>query len=258
MVVVFDGHQGTSAKDMTHCRWAGGRTGATITIIEDTLFYNAWRIPCKQHKQAAVHQHSQQSPTDFCEQSTVFDTQSASTADVVSAWENAASLCLNNGRPREGLDSLRHKHFCEKVATSTSQVEPQSLPPTSAAAKHHSFCVYYQVQRKENCRWKMKGHLPWTNWVTNQLIWCTCKRDCSTLRRTCKWKHDSERSVACRNCKGSRCANSSWAACDDEDETLKIHVSCEFWPVALCCMSSPLSLSLYFPVSLQLSLSNKG
>lgn len=136
-------------------------------------FYNAWRIPCKQHKQAAVHQHSQQSPTDFCEQSTVFDTQSASTADVVSAWENAASLCLNNGRPREGLDSLRHKHFCEKVATSTSQVEPQSLPPTSAAAKHHSFCVYYQVQRKENCRWKMKGHLPWTNWVTNQLIWCT-------------------------------------------------------------------------------------
>ena len=44
------------------------------------------------------------------------------------------------------LDSLRHKRFCEKVASKTSYVKPQSLPPTSAAAKYHSLCVYLQVQ----------------------------------------------------------------------------------------------------------------
>ena len=34
-VVVFDSYQGTSSKDMTHCRRAGGRTGATVTMDED-------------------------------------------------------------------------------------------------------------------------------------------------------------------------------------------------------------------------------
>ena len=44
------------------------------------------------------------------------------------------------------LDSLRHKRFCEKAAPKTSHIKPQSLPPTSAAAKYHSFRVYLQVQ----------------------------------------------------------------------------------------------------------------
>ncbi|KAJ8389494.1 hypothetical protein AAFF_G00120320 [Aldrovandia affinis] len=33
-VVVFDGYQGTSTKDMTHRRRAGGRVGATVTMDE--------------------------------------------------------------------------------------------------------------------------------------------------------------------------------------------------------------------------------
>jgi len=44
------------------------------------------------------------------------------------------------------LDSLSHKRFCEKVASKTSHVKPQSLPPTSAAAKYHSLRLYLQVQ----------------------------------------------------------------------------------------------------------------
>ena len=34
-IVVFDGYEGTSTKDMTHQRRAGGRTGATVTFDED-------------------------------------------------------------------------------------------------------------------------------------------------------------------------------------------------------------------------------
>ena len=34
-VVVFDGYESTSTKDMTHQRRAGGRTGATVTIDDN-------------------------------------------------------------------------------------------------------------------------------------------------------------------------------------------------------------------------------
>ena len=52
-----------------------------------------------------------------------------------------------NGKPGELLDSLPYQHFCQKVATNTSHVQPQSLPPTSAAAKYHSLRVFFQIQK---------------------------------------------------------------------------------------------------------------
>ncbi|KAJ8377274.1 hypothetical protein AAFF_G00261830 [Aldrovandia affinis] len=360
-VVVFDGYQGTSTKDMTHRRRAGGRVGATVTMDEympvtmnkdeflanntnkqqfinmlsghlqkkncqtyhapgdadllivqkavesatttntvliddDTdllilLIYHAnlkshnlfftpepkkstkkprvWNIKAvKQQLGPSVCTHilfihaiagcdttsrlygiGKGAPlkkfttsSEFHEQATVFDTQSASTAEVVSAGENAL-LCLYNGKPGEGLDSLRHNRFCEKVATSTSHVQPQSLPPTSAAAKYHSLCVYYQVQQwkgtvdellPQEWGWKesdgglvpVQTDLPPAPLELLRVIRCTCKTDCSSLRCTCK-KHDIECSVACSNCKGSGCANSCQAACndneDDEDEPGNLH-----------------------------------
>lgn len=76
----------------------------------------------------------------------VFGRLSVSTADVVTAGENAL-VCLYNGKAGEGLDSLRYKLFCEKVATNTCHVQPRTLPPTSASAKYHSLRVYYQVHQ---------------------------------------------------------------------------------------------------------------
>ena len=167
---------------------------------------------------------------DFREQATVFGTPSASTTDVVAAGENAL-VCLYNGKPGEGLNSLRYDRFCEKVATSTSHVQPQSLPPTSAAAKYHSLRVYYQVQQwkgtvddllPQDWGWKecdgmffpVQTDLPPAPQELLQVIRCSCKTDCSSLRCTCK-KHNIECSVACSNCKGSGCANSfQEAECD--------------------------------------------
>ena len=63
--------------------------------------------------------------------------QSASVKDVVAAGEEAM-VSIYNGKPQGTLDILRYKRFCEKVATNTSYVKPQTLPPTSAAAKYHS------------------------------------------------------------------------------------------------------------------------
>ncbi|KAG1664151.1 hypothetical protein GQR58_019964 [Nymphon striatum] len=81
---------------------------------------------------------------------TTSQVQAASTDDVIEAGEKALA-CPYNGNPGESLNVVRHKRFCQKVASNTSHVQPQSLPPTSAAAKHHSLRVYYQVQQwKEN------------------------------------------------------------------------------------------------------------
>ena len=56
-----------------------------------------------------------------------------------------ALVCLYGGASDEGLNTLRYQNFCEKVAKSTSHVEPQTLPPTAAAAEYHNLRVYYQI-----------------------------------------------------------------------------------------------------------------
>ena len=87
----------------------------------------------------------------FHEQAKVFDAQSASLEGVTAAGEQAL-VSIYNGKPGKILDTLRYKRFCEKVATNTSHVKPQTLSPISAAAKYHSFRVYFQVQQ-----WKGSG-----------------------------------------------------------------------------------------------------
>ena len=90
------------------------------------------------------------SDSAFKEAAYVFSRQS-SLEEIVAAGEKAL-CCLYGGRPNEGLDVLRYRHFCEKVATSNITVQVQSLPPTSAAARYHSARVYLQVQQ-----WMRRG-----------------------------------------------------------------------------------------------------
>ena len=70
-------------------------------------------------------------------------------ADVLIVQTTVASTQTRHtilvGSCAEGLDSLRYKRFCDKVPKSTSPVDPQSLPLTSAAAKYHSLLVHYKV-----------------------------------------------------------------------------------------------------------------
>ena len=61
-------------------------------------------------------------------------------------------VILYNGTPGESLDSLHYKHFYEKVSTNTSCIHPETLTPTSAAAKYHSLRVYFQI-----LKWKGSG-----------------------------------------------------------------------------------------------------
>jgi len=84
--------------------------------------------------------------TLFREQANIFNHPGASKDEVIMAGEKAL-LCLYNCRPDESLDSLRYTKFCENVATGTTLVQAESLPPTSAATEYHSLRVYLQIQQ---------------------------------------------------------------------------------------------------------------
>ena len=61
------------------------------------------------------------------------------------AGENAL-VSLYGGKTGEKLDGMRYQRYCEKLVTNSSQIQPQNLPPTSAAARHRSLRVYLQVK----------------------------------------------------------------------------------------------------------------
>ena len=135
--------------------------------------------------------------------------------DVIFVGEEALVLHYG-GSYAEGLYSLRYKRFCDKVPKSISPVDPadpQSLPPTSAAAKYHSLRVYYQVMVWKDCNHDLKPE-DW-EWYTHDgklmplqtdkpaapseildVICCSCTKDCSTKRCPCR-KYDLHYMIVC-------------------------------------------------------------
>ena len=79
----------------------------------------------------------------------VFDNPNATQAQIDHAGEAAFVVMYNvNGKKSNTLDGLRYKKYCDKVATSLTQVDPKVLPPTSAAAaKFHSRRVILQANQ---------------------------------------------------------------------------------------------------------------
>lgn len=145
----------------------------------------------------------------------------------------AALVCLYGGQPNEGLDKLRHRKFCDKVSTSIAPVQVHTLPPTSAAAKYHSARVYYQVQEwmghrtldPEQWGWTLEGgllhptttDLPAAPESLLKVVRCNCTTDCNSRRCTCR-KMGLECSVACGECRGTSCSNSSAVEDDEVDD----------------------------------------
>ena len=116
-------------------------------------------------------------------------------------------------------------------------VKLQTLPPTSAAAKYHSLCVYLQIQQ-----WKGSSDVQQTAWGWREcdkgflplqtslapahghllrVIRCNCKADCSTMKCTCK-KHNIDCKPACGNCRGSGCLNTQHDSYEEEED-------CDSW-----------------------------
>ena len=109
---------------------------------------------------------------------------------------------LYGGKHEDNLNRLRYRKFCEKTAVKTIQLQSEVLPPTSVAAKYHSFRVYLQIQqwngsnttRLTDWGWEMSGgHL--LSVLTDQqaapdgllrVVHCGCNGNCSNVRCTCR------------------------------------------------------------------------
>ncbi|XP_073240418.1 uncharacterized protein [Porites lutea] len=168
----------------------------------------------------------------FREQAKVFNSPST-VDDIVVAGENAL-VSLYGGKPGEKLNGMRYQGYCEKLATNSSQIQPQNLPPTSAAARHHSLRVYLQVKQwkgenegmsLEDYGWKVtEGQvpprmtdLPAAPESRLQMIRCNCSSDCASARCTCR-KHGLECSPACGQCRGTACTNSPIQFDEDDSQ----------------------------------------
>ena len=90
------------------------------------------------------------SSTTLQQSAQVFECTTSSKEDISTAGERVL-VELYGLKNTDTLDLLRHKKFCGKAATCSVRIEPQSLPPASAAAKYHSFRVFYQMMQWKGC-----------------------------------------------------------------------------------------------------------
>lgn len=136
------------------------------------------------------------------------------------------------------LNAERASKFSEKVASSSSYLPPERLPPTTDAAKFHSQRVYLQVQT-----W-LGNSLDATKWgweVCNtrygavlkpvrmeqvaapasllKIIKCNCTGKCDKNTCSCR-KNRLLCGLACGHCKGITCTNGEChESCDSDSDT---------------------------------------
>ena len=98
------------------------------------------------------------SSASFRDKAEQFCKKDATVDDVIDAGE-AALVCLYSGKEGDNFDGLRYAKFCDKEATNKVHIRPQTLAPTSAAARYHSMRVYLQVQQ-----WLVVCNMRETDW----------------------------------------------------------------------------------------------
>lgn len=152
--------------------------------------------------------------------------------EIASAGEKAL-LQVYKDTKELSLNTLRMKRFYSKVAVSQKAINPCYLPPTSSAAKFHSYRVYHQIQAWKNNelppeQWGWKFHSINSQYIPIQtdqkpapdflleLVRCSCKSGCLSMRCSCR-RQGFECTLACAECKGC-CTNSDSHDCTNDSE----------------------------------------
>ena len=150
-----------------------------------------------------------ESDFDFQKAADVF-LQNNSTHEEIREAGEIALVLLYGGTRECDLNVHRFNTFQRKVATATTFVHPKDLPPTSNAAKYHSFRVYLQVQiwlgvhyskhlSPENWEWSVRDGVLYP--ITTDLDGIEC-------------------SSACSGCKGLNCTNCSAIEMENDDDDM--------------------------------------
>lgn len=169
-------------------------------------------------------------------------TNNRSTHDEVKRAGETFILKLYGASKFESLDEYRHIAYKRAIGRSSlsSSFQLESIPPTSAAAKQHSYRTYLTVQE-----W-MGNALPPTEWgwrsqdgtlapvetdisvapnTLLNMVSCGCKPDgCSNMTCSCK-KLGLFCTSMCSNCSGQTCNNTAPTLLDvDDDEIMSTSV----------------------------------
>ena len=142
-------------------------------------------------------------------------------------------LAMFGAKNTEDLDSFRYLCYLKAIAKQSihSLFNLATLPPTSAAARQHSFRTYHQVQQWLNEKknplewgWKKIGeHLrpittarPAAPQDLLSLTVCACKDECV---RNCECRKSGLNcSSMCDNCSGLECDNRDMNIIDEDTE----------------------------------------
>lgn len=163
----------------------------------------------------------------------IFNLATASHEDIATAGED---FMLKLYGCKESLNSLDQFRYLEYMRlTPRMRIDKPFnlavLPPTSSAARQHSYRVYHQVQLWRNCQlpptewgWKMRGGVlipvptlekPASDELLN-VLYCNCKSDC--IRNCACRKSGLDCTPMCGQCKGIACSNAPHPE-DDAYET---------------------------------------
>jgi hypothetical protein len=154
----------------------------------------------------------------------VFNNCNSSPDDISLAGETFLLALYGAGKGVTSLDEQRYFMYHTSVAKQglNRNFQLATLPPTSAAAKQHSYRVFHQVQlwRGERLRetewgWKMAFGSNLFPTTTDEpaapdsilkLIFCNCKAGC---RKACRCRKAGLSCTAmCGHCRGLSCTNS--------------------------------------------------
>lgn len=218
-IVMFDGYDDMSTKNMTHQRRAAGKAGATVTFTENmkvTLKKDNFLANPK-NKQRFINMLSRFLQEDNCP--TYRAEGDADVLIVKTAVESARER--NTVLVGDDTDLLVLLCFYTRSDSFDLYFKPE---PKANSRRHHSPRVYPQVKQwkgenegisLEEYGWKVtEGQvlpritdLPAASELLLQMIRCHCSSDCASARCTCR-KHGLECSPACGHCRGTACTNS--------------------------------------------------
>ncbi|KAE8743484.1 hypothetical protein FOCC_FOCC010907 [Frankliniella occidentalis] len=151
----------------------------------------------------------------------IFNSEGASAEEIATAGE--AFLLSLYGSSDQFLDVARFSAYLRTVAKKpiSSDIDMKYLPPSSAAARQHSFRAYYQVQEWRGAEldptkwgWKVVNNifqpvmtlLPPAPPEVLELSACGCAGNCSTRRCSC-YAAGRKCSAMCGKCNGVTCGN---------------------------------------------------
>ena len=134
-----------------------------------------------------------------------------------------AMVTLFGGKCSDSLSIMRSDIFRKKVATSSTHVTPEKLPPTKSAAEYHGRRVYYQIMTWMSTS-KFMNPIDW-GWTQKdeklipimtdlqaapdnllKIIHCNCSTACQTLRCSCR-RYSMACTSVCGPCQIKHCLN---------------------------------------------------